>query len=452
MRLLSCVAASMLCVVACGGSSSSDAAQGTSGASGTSGSGGGSAGSTSGSGGGAGTGGSTAGTGGAAGTGGSATLHSCDAPSPGPIALKGTILIENGLTAPVFATHAPKDPDRLYVLQQGGRVRIVEKGVLQPGQLVDLAPVLVSGGERGLLGLAFHPGFPEVPRLFVHFSARATAFPGTGLADGDTVVAELAATPTSADLSTLSVVLTQKQPDVNHNGGALEFSPKDGMLYLGLGDGGSAGDPWGPIGNGQNLDTFLGKILRIDVSKKPYAVPADNPKLSATKPEIWDYGLRNPYRFAFDPCGGALYVADVGQDAIEEIDVEPPGKGGRNYGWKIVEGTACYGSPTCAKDGLTAPVHTYTHADAACAVIGGFVYRGSAVPALRGRYLFADYCNGKVWSLRWDEATGQAADVLEHTTDLGTEGYKISGFGQDARGEVYITYYGGLLLRIDPSG
>lgn len=418
---------------------------GSAGTAGTAGSGGGTAGS------GGGTAGSGGGTAGSAGTGGGAagggsSMLSCDAPSGSVPALKLTTIVNKGLSGPLLAKSAPGDTSRLYVVEQSGKIKIIKDGTLAATPFVDLAGRLVTGSERGLLGLAFHPDFANNKRVFVHYSGKASVHPGTK--DGDTIIAELKATSAdAADPGTAQTVLTVSQPESNHNGGSIEFSPKDGFLYIALGDGGGGGDQHGTIGNGQSVDTLLAKILRIDVSTLPYKSPPGNLATAGAKPEIWDYGVRNPFRVSFDGCTGDLYIGDVGQGAVEEIDVEPAGKGGNNYGWRVTEGDTCYNASTCDKTGFVPPVTTYTHAGGNCAVTGGYVYRGKATPGIRGRYFYADYCSGKVWSFSWDGA--KANDLKEHTQELGTGGQMITSFGQDEAGEVYVVIQSGTIGRIE---
>ncbi len=399
----------------------------------------------------AGSGGASAGSagapGGAGGGSGGGDTPDCS-PAAGAVpTLKLTPVITQGIGKPVLVTHAPGDPARLYIVQKTGIVRVAQGGKLT-GVFVDLSSKLTSSGnEQGLLGLAFHPQFAQNGRVFVHFSSKASQNPGTQ--DGDTVIAELHGTPDAGDLATLKTLMTVAQPDANHNGGSVEFSPKDGFLYIALGDGGGGGDKHGPIGNGQKLDTMLAKLLRVDTSTVgQLAVPATNPKIQGANPEIWSYGLRNPYRISFDMCSGDRYIADVGQGEHEEVDVEPAASpGGLNYGWRIMEGMECYNAASCDKTGLTLPVTTYDHSQGNCSVTGGYVYRGAAIPGLRGRYLYGDYCSGRVWSFAY--VGGVATAPLEHTTELGTAGMPISGFGQDANGEVYLLSYGGAVYRID---
>jgi glucose/arabinose dehydrogenase len=292
-------------------------------------------------------------------------------------------------------------------------------------------------GERGLLGLAFHPDYAQNRRFFVHYSAAS---------DGDTTLAEYltdANDPNVADPGSAYVFLSVAQPYANHNGGSIEFSPMDGFLYIGLGDGGSGNDP---MDNAQNMSSYLGKMLRIDVDPTPFTNPPGN--LSGP---IWDLGLRNPYRFSFDACTGDLYIGDVGQNQYEEVNVEPAGEGGKNYGWRDMEGMHCNGAiePNCSMAGFTLPVLEYTHSQG-CSISGGYVYRGSKIPGLRGAYLYGDYCSGRVWFTRYDVANQTVATPVELTGDLGSDRYAISSFGQDASGEIYLVDHGGSVLRIDP--
>jgi glucose/arabinose dehydrogenase len=345
--------------------------------------------------------------------------------------------VADGLASPLFVGAAEGDPSRLYVVEQPGRIRLLKDGTLVVTPFLDISNSISSGGELGLLGLAFHPSYMANGRFFVNYTNP----------DGNTVIAEFhrsAANPDVADPQPARVFFTVEQPFTNHKGGMVAFGP-DGLLYLGLGDGGSGGDP---LNNGQRLDTKLGKILRIDVDAYP-TPPAGN--MTGGDPDIWDFGLRNPFRFSFDRGTGDIYIGDVGQDRFEEIDLEPRGTGKRNYGWRITEGMHCFDPLTgCNLTGITLPVVEYSHADG-CAVIGGYVYRGAAIPGLVGRYLYGDFCSNRIWS--FVRTGGQVSGTLELTDEL-DPGHTLGGitsFGEDADAEMYVVDGSrGLVLRIDP--
>jgi glucose/arabinose dehydrogenase len=316
---------------------------------------------------------------------------------------------------------------RLFILEQTGKVRIIQGGVLLASPFLDITNLLESGGEKGLLGLAFHPLYAQNGRFFVNYTRRVTG-------QLQTVIAEYhvsANDPNKAD-PTGTITLVIDQPFDNHNGGQLAFG-SDTYLYIALGDGGSGG---APFGNGQDLGTLLGKLLRIDIdSGTPYVIPPDNPFINnpSARGEIWAYGLRNPWRFSFDRTTRRLFAGDVGQDNYEEVDIINKG---RNYGWNIMEGRHCYPPPTqnCDKTGLTQPIAEYSHTEGE-AIIGGYVYRGAAIPALRGIYVFGDYISGKIWGLRMvSPGTWQRLLLL-------SSGKFLSGFGQDAAGELYVLDY-----------
>ena len=313
-------------------------------------------------------------------------------------------LVVSGLRSPLDLQSVPSDAERLYVVEQGGRIRIVRNGQLQAAAFLDVSSRISSGGERGLLGLAFHPQFATNRRFFVNYTNPA----------GDTHIAEFrAASADAADPASERVLLAVAQPFANHNGGGLAFD-NSGRLLMGLGDGGSGGDPQN---NGQRLDTLLGKILRIDVDAgSPYSLPADNPFLGAAgaRGEIWAFGLRNPFKIAVDRPTGDLYIGDVGQNRVEEIDVAlAPRRGGENYGWRTTEGTQCFNPASgCDRTGTTPPVYEYTHSEG-CSVTGGVVYRGCRVPALAGTYFFGDYCSGLVRSFRLANGVATRAAGLE---------------------------------------
>jgi glucose/arabinose dehydrogenase len=319
-------------------------------------------------------------------------------------------------------------------------VRVITgDGSLLEEPFVDLSNRVLFGNERGLLGLAFHPDFAANGRLFVHYSRAG---------DGATVVSELRASTDrdSADPDSERQLLSVAQPFANHNGGQLAFGP-DGYLYIGLGDGGSGGDP---LGNGQNRNVLLGKILRLDVDRQsagdPYGIPADNPFAAggadpgAGLPEIWAYGLRNPWRFSFDPEGGAMYIGDVGQGSWEEIDRQPgDSRGGENYGWSVMEGRQCF-QFDCDQAPYVKPIAQYSH-EVGCAVAAGHVYRGNEYPELDGVYVFADYCSGIFFTLQIDEGTITPKQVLD--SEL-----RVTAFGVSETGELYVADLNGGIYRV----
>jgi glucose/arabinose dehydrogenase len=316
-------------------------------------------------------------------------------------------------------------------------------GELAPTPFLDIHTRVSCCGERGLLSLAVHPDYASNGQFFVDYT-------DTG---GNTVVSRfrVSANPDVADPDSEQVILRQAQPFPNHNGGLVRFGP-DGYLYIGFGDGGSAGDPQG---NAQNRLTWLGKLLRVDVDGgAPYAIPPDNPfaGTAGALGEIWALGLRNPWRFSLDRATGDLYIGDVGENLHEEIDVEPGGGRGSDYGWPIMEGLQCFDPPaSCPMGGLTLPVLEYGH-DEGCAVTGGFVYRGCAMPDLRGTYFYGDYCRGFVRSFVY--AGGAATQMQERTADLAggaPSGWQVSSFGEDARGELYICDLRGAVYKIVPN-
>lgn len=337
--------------------------------------------------------------------------------------------------APLYATHAGDGSGRLFVVEKRGTIAIARDGQRLAAPFLDITALVgSSGSEQGLLSVAFHPHYATNGLFFVDYTDK----------QGNTVVARytVSADPDAADPRSAKVLLHIDQPYANHNGGLVRFGP-DGYLYVGMGDGGSEGDPQG---NGQNTNILLGKLLRIDVDHgDPYAIPPDNPFADGVvgRPEVWADGLRNPWRFAFDPPRGLLFIGDVGQDAYEEIDAQPASRGGVNYGWKRMEGQHCYpASAACDRDGLALPVAEYGHA-AGCSVTGGEVYRGKAYPQMTGLYFFGDYCSGRIWAL--DQVDGGAW----RTTEVLQSGIQISSFGADEAGELYVTGLGdGTLYRL----
>jgi glucose/arabinose dehydrogenase len=343
-------------------------------------------------------------------------------------------VIAGGLASPVDVAAADDGSGRVFVVEQAGRIRLIQAGRLVTRPLLDIRERIASGGERGLLGLALHPDFPSDPHLFVDYTD----------VNGDTVVSEFRLDATDGDIAdpdSERILIQIDQPFENHNGGAVAFG-SDGMLYVSTGDGGSGGDP---EGNGRRLDTLLAKILRIDVDgapegDKPYRIPADNPYLDDAEalPEIWLTGLRNPWRMRFDDATGDLWIGDVGQGAWEEIDVAPLTHGGLDFGWNVMEGTHCFvPSVGCDRTGLTSPVAEYGH-DVGCAVIGGPVVRDSDQPLLDGGYLFSDSCSGTFWLLDASVAgsPGEPVVVLESSLS-------ISSIALDEDGTVLATDLGG---------
>jgi len=365
-----------------------------------------------------------------------------DPPEDAAVTALAMQLVASGLDDPLDL-QAPPGDSRLFVVEQPGRIRIVRDGNLLPQPFLDLSRSILGGFERGLLGLAFHPDYAANGRFFVNYTDGR----------GDTRIAEfrVSSDPDRADPGSERLVLGVAQPFQNHNGGGLAFGP-DGYLYAGLGDGGSGGDPFD---NAQNLGVPLGKMLRLDVDGAlPFAIPPDNPFASepGVFPAIWAYGLRNPWRFAFDAETGDLYIADVGQELIEEIDVGfAQGGGGENYGWNVTEGSLCFSpSSGCSTDGITMPVLEYDHGDG-CSVTGGYVYRGSALSGLQGVYFYSDFCTPFVRSFRL--AGGRATEATDWTAQVDPEG-RLEGvlsFGTDASGELYILDRSGSVYRVVPA-
>ncbi len=359
-----------------------------------------------------------------------------------------TVQIAQGLSRPLFVTSPPGDLSRLFIVEQRGSAGIATRADIRILNLADntinatlfltISPV-PTGDEQGLLGLAFDPNYSTNGFFYVDYTDSS----------GNTQVVRYHATGNTASAASATTVLSQAQPFDNHNGGWLAFGP-DGFLYIALGDGGAGCDP---NTNAQNLNSLLGKLLRINVAALPYTVPASNPfvGMAGMRPEIWAYGLRNPWRNSFDRATGELYIGDVGQSVQEEIDIQPPGAGGRNYGWNCREGLVCSSTapsnctlpplcPACTLANAVNPVWAYPHDPGGnCAVTGGYVYRGRSMPYLRGTYFFADYCSSKIWSFRY---TGSAiTSVTDRTSELVPAGQQINlvtSFGEDAVGEIYL--------------
>jgi glucose/arabinose dehydrogenase len=351
--------------------------------------------------------------------------------------------IATGLSQPVFLTAAQGDPTRLFVVEKPGRIRVIRNGSLLPTPFLDIVDSVTTGEEQGLLGMAFAPDYAASGRFYVSYTS-----PNGILAGGTSVIARYlvsSSNPDVANPATGQTILTVDQPRNNHNGGMLAFG-QDGYLYFGLGDGGSSGDPQG---NGQDRTELLGSMLRIDVSGNgTYTIPPSNPYFGSTsfRQELWNYGLRNPWRWSFDRQTGDLYIGDVGQGLYEEIDVQPAASaGGENYGWNIMEGAHCYPPPGggCDQTGLTLPVLEYDH-NQGCAVVGGYVYRGSAIPELRGHYFYSDNCTSFMRSFRW---TGSGITESRSWPSLETS-VSVSSFGEDNAGELYVVDLGGRIYKV----
>lgn len=347
------------------------------------------------------------------------------------------VLVKDGFTRPVFLTHA--EDERLYVVEQRGKIWILEQGEILPDPFLDIEDRTDDNdNESGLLSLAFDPNFAENNFIYVYYNA---------LPDLTSTIARYVVDETGlADPATEAIILQIEQPYGNHNGGLVQFGP-DGYLYIGMGDGGSHSDPHG---NGQNLETLLGKMLRIDVNKAPYQIPENNPFVDDEDvlPEIWAYGLRNPWRWSFDRQTGDLYIGDVGQNNIEEVNFQAANSaGGQNYGWRLFEGFSRFDrKPNLNTADFTPPIHDYTHAEivpvvqsnvfnaAHCSVTGGYVYRGAELTALVGKYIYGDYCSGTIWTL--EQIEGEWVNTHFMNTD-----FTITSFGEDWQGELYITSF-----------
>ena len=342
--------------------------------------------------------------------------------------------IAEDLERPVSIAHAGDGSGRLFIVQQDGQVLVHDGARVLEEPFLDIADRVSCCGERGLFDIAFHPDYARNGTFFVHYSDRA----------GDTAIARMRVSGDAnrADPATEEVLLRVAQPYRNHNGGQIRFGP-DGYLYIALGDGGSGGDP----GNrAQDLGDLLGKMLRIDVDRgDPYAVPASNPftDRAGARAEIWSYGLRNPWRFSFDRETGDMFIADVGQNAREEVHWQAANsRGGENYGWRLMEGSACYNPRSGCNDGsLTMPILEVPHGDGDCSITGGYRYRGTRHAEARGLYLFGDYCSGRVWA-------AAEADGAWHATEVIDTGFNISSFGEDEAAELYVADHDGALYRL----
>jgi glucose/arabinose dehydrogenase len=329
-------------------------------------------------------------------------------------------VIAEGLSQPLFVTAPAADP-RVFVVEQTGRIRIIADGAVREAPFLNIRNLVSRGGERGLLGLAFHPDYAANGKFYVNYTDRG--------GDTQVVAYTVSSDPDVADPDSAQPLLTVDQPNSNHNGGWLGFGP-DGLLYVGMGDGGGAGDR---RGNAQNPNTLLGKIVRSDVD-------------AGGAPEIFAMGVRNPWRNAFD--GDDFYIADVGQGAWEEVNLVSIGDAGVNLGWNIMEGLDCFRAVSCDRAGLTLPVHTYATREVGCSITGGYVYRGAAIPQIEGRYFFADYCSGLLWSL--PAGGGDASEVTSYADDFGAIG-PITSFGLDGSGEMYMTTQDGIVRKFVPA-
>lgn len=349
--------------------------------------------------------------------------------------------VAEGFDQPVDFTHANDGTGVLYVAEKPGTVRMIVDSERVEEPFLDISDRVGSSGyEQGLLGIAFPPDYADSRVVYVYYTNQRdyTVVSRFNVADNDI-----------ADPESEQVILQQEQPYANHNGGQIRFGP-DGYLYIALGDGGSGGDP---LNAGQRLDTWLGKILRIDVDPailpegEPYLIPEDNPLIDDEEAlsEIYAFGLRNPWRFTFDAETGDMLVADVGQNAIEEINLLPAGTDeALNFGWNITEGSSCFLEPDCDLTGLTLPILEYPHAEGSCSVTGGAVYYGQNLPELHGTYIFADFCSGLVWQgVRGDDGTWTMSDPIQ-------SGLAISSFGVDDQGEVYVVDLNrGIVFRLE---
>lgn len=344
--------------------------------------------------------------------------------------------VAEGFTKPLFATTAGDGSGRLFVVEQAGNIHIVKDGAVNPAPFLDIVSIVGSNAsEQGLLSVAFHPNYVENGLFFVNYTNK----------QGDTVIAryQVSDDPDIADPNSATSLLTIGQPYGNHNGGQVTFGP-DGYLYIGMGDGGAANDPQN---RAQSLDTLLGKILRIDVDNaEPYGVPETNPFVNndQARPEIWSYGWRNPWRFSFDQATDDMYIADVGQNQYEEVNVEwAEAEPGLNYGWRLMEGFHCFNPSECDPSALDVvlPIAEYDHS-LGCSVTGGYVYRGEQFPELEGVYFYGDFCTGIIWGLRYEsDDTWSLVELLR--TD-----HQISSFGQDENGEVYLVDHNGSILQM----
>ena len=335
----------------------------------------------------------------------------------------------SGYSSPIFVTHAPGDSTRLFVVERPGRIMIIKNGVPQARPFLNITGRVLTGGERGLLSMAFHPGFPDSAFFYVNYVGDSTS-------DDYTHISRFAISsdPDSAIAASEHVLLAIFQPQTNHNGGMIAFGT-DGMLYVGMGDGGGGGDP---LEDAQDPQELLGKMLRLDVNNAPTYIPADNPFVGSpsVRDQIWAIGVRNPFRWSFDRLTGDMWIADVGQNAYEEIDFESDTiVGGLNYGWDNLEGFHCYEpANNCDSIGMTFPIYEYSHANNRCSITGGYVYRGCAIPDLEGWYFYGDYCTGEIWRLKRNPDNS----VVGPAPLFDLSNFNLVSFGEDYYGELYV--------------
>ncbi|MCP4446721.1 MAG: PQQ-dependent sugar dehydrogenase [Myxococcales bacterium] len=349
--------------------------------------------------------------------------------------------VVNGLVEPLYLT-APAGDDRLFVIEQPGRIRIVEENALLPTSFLDITNIVRdTGNEQGLLGMVFHPNYANNGKFYVNYTATSPS--------GDTVIAEYTVSANVNVANTTGrILLTIEQPESNHNGGMLAFGG-DGYLYIATGDGGGANDEHGQDGNGQNLDSLLGKMLRIDVEGVPYDIPSSNPfRSGGGLAEIWAYGLRNPWRFSFDSNTNDIYIADVGQGELEEVNVQGGDAAGGNYGWKIMEGTECFQSDSCDTTGLVQPVHQFPHTQGRQSITGGYVYRGVCLPDIAGRYFFGDYAGEQIYTFEYGGGAISNFQEITNSIDPNSDIAGLTSFGTDGFEELYIVSRDGKIFKI----
>jgi glucose/arabinose dehydrogenase len=368
-------------------------------------------------------------------------------PPPPPTLQVELVSVANGFTTPLDIEQAGDGSGRLFVVEQEGRIKIIQNGNLLGTPYLDISSSVASGGEEGLLGLAFHPSFSSNGCFYVNYTSTRNGKLQTFISEFRAATASANAVNTTSEQN----LFTVDQPEANHNGGGLAFG-NDGLLYIGLGDGGGGGDQHGTIGNAQDLTTRLGKILRIKVDcNGTFSVPTDNPfvaQVTAAK-EIWLYGLRNPFRFSFDHSTGNLWIGDVGQDSFEEVDMVTPTQKGSNMGWRCKEGTHPFNmTANCQTQTFLDPIFDYDHSQGDDTVIGGFVYHGANITALSGNYVFGDFISGRIWSLAQNS---QGQWVRTFLVNSGAN--NLAGFGQDASGELYVAQYAsGAVVRLHQAG